>query len=159
MKELSFQRNCGAASVGECNKVMWYFQLKILFLKRKIYMCIQRKLNTSRFYMLKKLLVTVCSEASSISQPQFKPCFVPLTFGNVSILWPLKLHLSFLDFVKSPLLVSARPCKQLFLVDWMPKLLATSCLRNQRPVSRRSQLPNGPLKLFCCHSRWGFQNF
>ena len=93
MKELSFQRNCGAASVGECNKVMWYFQLKILFLKRKIYMCIYRKLNTSRFYMLKKLLVTVCyPEASSISQPQFKPCFVPLTFGNVSILWPLKLH-------------------------------------------------------------------
>ena len=68
MKELSFQRNCSAGSVGECNKVMWYFQLKILFLKRKIYMCIYRKLNTSRFYMLKKLLVTVCyPEASSIS--------------------------------------------------------------------------------------------
>ena len=82
--------------------------------------------------MLKKLLVTVCyPEVSSISLPQFKPCFVPLTFGNVSILWPLKLYLSFLDLVISPLLVNARPCKQLVIVEWMPKLfLVTSCLRN-----------------------------
>ena len=68
MKGLSFLRNCGAASVGDCNKVILYFQLKILILKTKIYMCIYRKLNTSRFYMLKKLLVTVCyPEARSIS--------------------------------------------------------------------------------------------
>ena len=124
-------------------------------------MCIYRKLNTSRFYMLKKLLVTVCyPEARSVSQPQFKPCFVPLTFFNVSILWSLKLYLSLLDFVISPLLVNARPCKQLVIVEWTPKFfLVTSCLRNQRPVSRRSQSLNGPLKLFCCHSRWGSQTF
>ena len=115
-------------------------------------MCIYRKLNTSRFYMLKKLLVTVCyPEARSVSQPQFKPCFVPLTFVNVSILWSLKLYLSLLDFVISPLLVNARPCKQLVIVEWTPKFfLVTSCLRNQRPVSRRSHkfvfIQNGGFK-------------